>query len=115
AREQKKAAAEGGGRAPSVLRRGRGERIARGSVGRGAGANKGGPCGGGSAVPAEGREACREVGCAPRQDEPVDAAEEPQWHRVLIGGFEVVGQESTDWSAGGDVVGHALEERGVER
>src|SRR5262249_62004029 len=113
--DDEKAADERGRPAHLVRLRRTRERIANGIVVRVDRRHQGRPCGGGIAVTADGREACREIGCAPRQDEPVDTAEEPQWPRVLLGGFEVVGQESTDWSAGGDVLGHALEERGGER
>jgi len=45
----------------------------------------------------------------------VDAAEEPQRHCLLIGRVELVSEESSDRSSGDDVVGHPLEEVGIER
>ncbi len=64
--------------------------------------------------PTDGKRAASS-GALPGEHQPVDAAEEPQRHRLLVARVELAGEEPSDRSAGEDVVGHALEKVGVER
>ncbi len=73
------------------------------------------PSRGGVAVAPDRRKVRGELGRAPGEHQPVDAAEEPQRHGLLVARVELAGEESTARSAGEDVVGHVLEEVGVER